>query len=526
MERLKSAPGRLIIHHRGISASDRRIVNALKPHRAKLISHHPDLGASVIEVPVGTEGAARDSLLSHPLMRDVELDYYASTKSSAPNDPLFSQQWYLKTIQAMAAWSITTGSSAPIAVIDTGVDATHPDLAGVVLPGWNFVASTSDSTDSLGYGTAVAGVIAAKSNNAIGVCGITWKNPILPLVVVDANDYAAYSNIGAAIQYAVDFGARILNISIGGAMSSTFLQSAVDYAWSKGAVVFSAAMNNGSSAPYYPAACDKAVALSATDGGDAIASFSDFGPWIVLSAPGTAILTTAKGGGYQEWEGTSFASPIAAAVAALVLAVNPSLSAAALVDLLIHNSDDLGTPGRDDKFGWGRINAFRAVSAAAGSPVPASAVPQPKPNPMPSPFQPISIDAGRTSGRAWSPDADFSGGTPWSTTQAVTGTDQPELYRTCRYGAFTYSFTVPNGNYVVTLKFCEPSRFGVGARVFNVSINDAPVLTDFDIFAQAGSLAALDRSIPVSVSNGVIVIKFTEGKADEPLICAIQIDAA
>jgi hypothetical protein len=260
---------------------------------------------------------------------------------------------------------VTKGStSAPIAIIDSGVDPTHPDLQAKLLTGWSFLTGTSNTADVLGHGTAVAGAAAAITNNLTGVAGVAWSNPILPLVVLDSSNYASYSNIASAINYAADHGARIISISIGGSASSSTLQSAVNYAWSKGAVIFAAAMNYSSSTPYYPAACTNVVAVSATEPTDTLASFSDYGSWIDLSAPGDTILTTDNGGGYGSWYGTSLATPIAAAVGALALGANPSLSNAALVTLLENNSDDLGAAGYDIYYGWGRVNAYRAVVAA------------------------------------------------------------------------------------------------------------------------------------------------------------------
>jgi hypothetical protein len=189
----------------------------------------------------------------------------------------------------------------------------------------------------------------------------------MPLVVLSASDYAYYSDIANAIIYAADHNVRIINVSIGGSTASSTLQSAVNYAWNKGAVVFASAMNDGNSSPNYPAACDNAVAISATEPGDAPASFSNFGSWIDLAAPGDNILTTSSGGGYSSWYGTSFSSPIAAATAALALSVNPGLTAKGLVQLLQQNSDDVGAPGFDQSFGWGRVNAYRVALAAAST---------------------------------------------------------------------------------------------------------------------------------------------------------------
>lgn len=360
-------PGRLLIGIRS-GADSAAAARMMQLHGAAIRRHLPALNADLVELPEELSDAAVASLRQSGLYEFVERDYYAHTAATTPNDPYFGQQWHLIKIQAPQAWSVTTGASTvAIAVIDTGVDTMHGDLAGKLLPGWNFVNNSNTVTDANGHGTAVAGTIAAAADNSLGVAGVTWGGMVMPLVVVDSNEYASYSDIAAAIQYAADRNVRVINISAGGSSASTVLQNAVDYAWNKGAVVFAAAMNNSASAPYYPAACNHAVAVSATDDSDRLASFSNFGNWITLAAPGTAILSTAVGGGDQFWYGTSFSTPIAAGVAALALSVNPSLTAAALVDILKQNSDDLGATGYDSSFGWGRVNAYKAVSVAQRS---------------------------------------------------------------------------------------------------------------------------------------------------------------
>jgi subtilisin family serine protease len=326
-----------------------------------------------IDIPERLSGATTASLRASGLFEFVEPDYYGHT-AAEPNDPSYIAQWHLRRIATPLAWSLTTGSeSVLVAVIDSGVYAGHPDLASKVTPGWNFLKQSADTSDVLGHGTAVAGTVAAATDNGIGIAGVDWRSRIMPLVAVDENDFAPYSAIANAIQYAVDHGARVINVSIGGPQSSFTLQKAVDYAWSKGAMVFASAMNQGRTEPYYPAACTNAIAISATDSNDRLASFSNFGSWITLAAPGTGILSTANGGGYAYWNGTSFASPIAAGVAALLFAVNPSLTnveALAILkstaDLPLPSSSTVSTiaASPDVYFGWGRINAYKAVLAA------------------------------------------------------------------------------------------------------------------------------------------------------------------
>jgi subtilisin family serine protease len=306
-----------------------------------------------------------DSLRQTGAFDFVEPDYYAHTAAD-PNDPSYLSQWHLRKISSPLAWSMSTGSpSVTVAVIDSGVFPRHPDLESKLVPGWNFVKETADTSDLLGHGTAVAGTVAAATNNAIGVAGVNWAARIMPLVAADERDYAAYSDIAAAIQYAVDRGVRVINISIGGSSPSNTLQRAVDYAWSKGALVFASAMNEGLSTRYYPAACEHAIAVSASDANDRLASFSNYGSWITLAAPGTGILSTADGGGYSYWNGTSFASPIAAGVAALILSVNPRLTNSEALEILKRTADrPYVADAPDPYFGWGRVNAYRAVLAA------------------------------------------------------------------------------------------------------------------------------------------------------------------
>jgi len=364
--------GRILVQ-RTRNADKTSVERAYSEHGAKVVGSLPELNIDILSVPEETASATRRSLEAKGLFTFAEPDGVARGGGSpiTPNDPDFPSQWHLSTIQGPAAWGLTVGSSSvPIAMIDSGVDSTHPDLTSKVIPGYNFLTLTTNTADDLGHGTATAGTAAAASNNATGITGVNWLSPIMPLVVLDSTDYASYSNIASAIDYAVAAGVRIINISIGGSTSSSTLQSAVNYAWSKGAVIFASAMNNSTSAPYYPAACEYVLAVSATEPTDTLAGFSNYGSWISLSAPGDNIFTTIEGGGYEYWYGTSFSSPIAAATAALALGINPSLTAQGLVTLLEENSDQVGGPGFSQYFGWGRINAYRVAVAAQASIVP------------------------------------------------------------------------------------------------------------------------------------------------------------
>ena len=357
-------PGQLLVQER-LGANPSVVARAFATHGAGVKSEIPQIRVHVLRVPEPAIDHVQQALAATGQFTFVERDPIVHVVAT-PNDPDFVSEWHLTKIQAPSAWGITTGSAAiTIAFADSGVDPTHEDLASKLVPGWNFLTGTSNTADDQGHGTETAGSAAAATNNGVGVAAAGWLNTIMPLEIVDSTGSASYSNVASAITYAADHGVRIVNVSLAGPSDSSTLESAVSYAWNKGTVVFASAGNYSTSAPYYPAACTNAVAVSATDANDNLSSYSNFGNWITLSAPGDSILSTINGGGYGYVSGTSFSSPIAASVAALVLSVRPSLSASALVSLLEQNSDDLGAPGFDPSFGWGRVNAYKAVLAAA-----------------------------------------------------------------------------------------------------------------------------------------------------------------
>jgi thermitase len=290
----------------------------------------------------------------------------AFTPAFTPNDPSFPSQWHLAAISATRAWDITTGSSAiVIAILDSGVEASHPDLAGRLVPGWNFYDNTANTADVFGHGTPVAGVAAATGNNGLGVVGVAMQSRIMPIRVSDSSGYAYYSTLASGLAWAADNGARVMNMSFAGIAASSAIRTAARYARSHGAVVVAAAGNCGC----FDATSETAeiISVSATDPADALASWSSRGNYVDVAAPGAGILTTSRGGGYSSVSGTSFASPITAGVVALMMAANSALTPTQIDQLLKANTDDRGTAGWDPEFGFGRVNAYRAVAAAAGS---------------------------------------------------------------------------------------------------------------------------------------------------------------
>jgi thermitase len=296
-----------------------------------------------------------------------------------PNDPDFSSQWALTAINAPGAWDITIGTSAiTIAIIDTGIDLTHPDLMAKVVPGATFVPGTTYPQDDNGHGTHVAGVAAASTNNGIGIAGVSWNARLMPVKVVDASGNGTYAQLIQGIGYAVDNGARILNMSLGGYAYSQALQDVITYAHDqRGALLIAASGNCGSggnncpqvNAVQYPAAMAGVVSVAATTVSDAWAGFSTHNSYVDVAAPGVGIYSTywtTLGHGYTYFSGTSQATPHVSGLAALIWSVRPGLTADEVETVLENTAADVNAaiyPGRDDYLGYGRIDARRAVDA-------------------------------------------------------------------------------------------------------------------------------------------------------------------
>ena len=275
------------------------------------------------------------------------------------SDPLAGQQYSLDRMQVAAAWDASRGDGVTVAVLDTGADFSHPDLAGkFVSRGKDFVNGDDDATDDHGHGTHVAGILGAATNNGVGMAGVGYNVRVLPGKVLGANGSGATDGIARGIVWAADQGARVINMSLGGSGVSPTLEQAVNYAWGKGAVVVCAAGNDGTSVPQYPAAYTNCVSVAATDQADRRASFSNYSSTVDVAAPGVQVLGTVRGGRYEAWSGTSMATPNVAGVAALIAAAHPTWTNGQIRAALEQTADEVG--------GWKRVNAARAVGAPAG----------------------------------------------------------------------------------------------------------------------------------------------------------------
>ncbi len=321
-----------------------------------------DIGIKLIRLPNGvSEEAMARIFSSKPEVEFAELDYL-NPPDMIPNDSYYSNQWHLPAISAPEAWGITAGSSGVIiAILDTGVDPSHPDLSAKLIPGWNFYDNNSDTRDVYGHGTATAGTAAASGNNGIGVASVAMNCLIMPVRISDPSGWATDSAIATGLNWAANQGARVANISYAVSGHSA-VSSAAQYFQKKGGIVAVSAGNDGTVSS---AADDPYVlTVSATDSSDAVTSWSNKGSNIDLAAPGNGIYTTSRGSTYGSHSGTSFAAPIVAGTAALVISANPGLSGSQVQDILKDTADDLSSSGWDESYGWGRVNVGRAVIAA------------------------------------------------------------------------------------------------------------------------------------------------------------------
>ncbi|MGH7803310.1 MAG: S8 family serine peptidase, partial [Candidatus Binatia bacterium] len=299
-----------------------------------------------------------------------EVEFVEPNKAVAPlesaNDPYFASQWHLPKIRATEAWEITTGSPDDvIAILYSGIDPTHPDLAAKLVPGWNTYDGNADASDVYGHGTKVAGSAAAIANNGLGVASVAWQSRLMPIRVTDTAGYGYYSTISQGITWAADHGARVMNISFASVAASSAIANAASYARSKGALVVAAAGNCGCDDP--TAENPHLISVGATTTTDALATFSSRGAYVDVAAPGSGIYTTVRGGGYASVAGTSFASPVTAGVIALLMAGNPDVSANEIEEALESTALDLGAAGHDPSFGFGRIDAAAALAAAGAT---------------------------------------------------------------------------------------------------------------------------------------------------------------
>lgn len=287
----------------------------------------PRINAYLVGVEPGRREEALRRFRSSPEVASAAQDLLVDIVDTNPDDSDWPQQDGLRVVGFPKAWDVTRGSSrVVVAVIDTGVDALQPDLRGALVPGYDFVNSDADPADDHGHGTAVTGVIAARADNREGGAGICSRCSVMPIKVLDATGSGNDTVIAAAIVWATDHGAQVINLSLGGAGSSQELSNAITYASGKGTVVVAAAGNSGTTTPFYPAADPRAISVAATTVADQRYSWSNFGQWVRVAAPGCNIAPI-LGGGYGTFCGTSSSTPLVAGLVALELSAAPAATA-------------------------------------------------------------------------------------------------------------------------------------------------------------------------------------------------------
>lgn len=381
---------------------------------ARVLDTVPPLGIERWQIPYGSLGPALRLLASSPAVAWVEPNYLMFLPDTPPlrvspllevqgfffpNDPYYARysQYYLKRLGVESAWNTTIGDRRIIvAIVDTGVDCEHEDLQGHCWTnddevagngvdddgngyvddrtGWNFFLERPAQGDVHYHGTHVAGIVAASINNGKGIVGIAPGVTLMPLGVFSPEGVGTYYDLIRAIVYAVDNGARVINMSLGATTYSRGEAEAVAYAVRHGAVLVAAAGNRSSNRVFYPAAHPQVIAVAATDVSDYPAGFSNHGDYISVAAPGVSIISTIPGNGYGVLSGTSMATPHVSGLAALILSLNPELSPNQVRALIEEHADDrvgppaLDTPGRDPYYGAGRIHVGRAVAATTPAP--------------------------------------------------------------------------------------------------------------------------------------------------------------
>jgi len=300
------------------------------------------------------------------LTNDIKSKSTTTVSPIIPNDLLFSKyQWNLPAIETNKGWDLSKGSTdVVIAVVDTGADLEHPDLKGNLVQGYNVIDPSKPPTDDVGHGTHVSGIIGAVVNNNEGVAGISWYNKVMPIKALDSSGAGTTYSVAEGIIWAADHGAKVINMSLGNYADSEFLHDAVKYAYNQDVVIVAATGNDNTERPGFPAAYPEVFAVSATDSNMKRASFSNYGDYIDVVAPGASIASTYLDNQYAALSGTSMASPHVAALAGLIRSRNPNLNNEEVMGMMRESVVDLGDKGRDKYFGYGQVDIYKALRAA------------------------------------------------------------------------------------------------------------------------------------------------------------------
>jgi thermitase len=349
------------------------IDQCLKSAGATLESQIEKIDVLKVTVPTGKVAQAISSLSDCRGVAYVEPDYFVWMTDILPNDPGWGDQYGLRAIRAPKGWELDTGSAAvTIAIVDTGVDLGHVDLAGKIVPGYDFVNNDTVPQDDnyLSHGTHVAGIAAAITNNAVGVAGVSWGARIMPVKVLDAYGNGSYANVAAGIIWAAGNGAEVINLSLGGYYPSSVVKDAINYAYAKGVTLVAAAGNSGTNFVLYPARYPHVIAVAATDGSNKHAFFSNYGPEVDVSAPGVGIYSTTIGSSYGYLSGTSMSTAFVSGLASILIGLPAYMTPDQITSKLETSALDLGDTGKDDLYGFGLIQMDAAILSPWPTPGP------------------------------------------------------------------------------------------------------------------------------------------------------------
>jgi subtilisin family serine protease len=338
---------------------------------AERLSALPELRSDVVAIDPTRVQESLAAFRADPLVRSAQLDGRVRALR-VPNDPLWSTQWSPIVTEAPRAWDLTTGSAVVVAVVDTGVDPGQPDLVGKLVPGYDFVNNDTQPLDDNGHGTGVAGIVAARSDNGVGVAGYCWGCQVMPVKVLGADGTGYDSDVARGIVWAADHGARVINASLGGLSDDLALAAAAQYASQRGSLVVAAAGNDASATLDYPAALPSVVSVGASDRNDQLYSFSNAGA--LVAAPGENS-TTGLAGNYEYFLGTSSAAPVVSGIAGLAFSVAPSATTAAVTQALESGAEPMAGAV------YGRVDAYRTLLALGGSAAPPPPLLPPPPVP-------------------------------------------------------------------------------------------------------------------------------------------------
>jgi thermitase len=334
---------------------------------AELVAWVPQIGVAEVRFTRGVPLAAAAA--------DMESIAYMEPDVAVSGDVIISDPAFLDTnkgygqhlLEVASAWNVTKGSDdTVIAIVDSGINPKHLEFAGRIVEGYDFINNDDDPTDDHGHGTHVAG-IAAAGLNGTGTVGVCPGCKLMPIKVLNQRNGGTWGTVSKGILFAVDHGADVINLSLGATITSTTLISSVQYALNHNVVVVAAAGNMSSNTPFYPAAVPGVIGVSGTDSHDEYWQISNYGDYIDVSAPSVNIYSSyydlVNTSGYAYMSGTSMASPFVTGLAGLILSRRPELTIAEVTDLITQTAKDLGDPGRDPLYGYGRIDAYRALVA-------------------------------------------------------------------------------------------------------------------------------------------------------------------